>query len=90
MGLDTELPLGVELLGLLRCPASGQKLLVAPRELLFKLEAQRAAGTLCDRSGKPLAEKILAGLVREDGTVFYPIRNQLPILLAEESLACAG
>ena len=75
------------LLPLLCCPLSRQPLAFAPPELLARLEAQRAAGTLRNRAGRLLAERIEAGLVRADGAVFFPVCAGIPLLVAEESVA---
>ena len=64
------------LLALLRCPLTQQTLAVAPEELL--------AGSV-DRDGRPLE----AALIRADGAVVYPIRDGIPVLLAEEAVAVA-
>lgn len=65
------------LLALLRCPLTQQTLAMAPAELF--------AGRV-DRDGRPLE----AALVRADGAVLYPIREGIPVLLAEEAVAVAG
>ena len=74
------------LLPLLRCPLSRQPLAPAPRELVARLENARAAGTLCNRAGQPLAEPIDGGLVRADGALFFPVRAGIPLLVADESV----
>ena len=80
MVLDTEL------LSLLRCPLTAQSLVIAPEPLISRLEAERLAGALRDHSGKLVAEKLVAGLLCADGSRFFPIRNLLPVLLADESI----
>ena len=74
------------LLPLLCCPLSRQPLAPAPPELLARLETERAAGTLRNRAGQPLAAPIDAGLVRADGALFFPVRSGIPLLVAEESV----
>ena len=64
------------LLALLRCPLTQQALEMAPAELL----TGRA-----DREGRALD----AALVRADGAVLYPIRQGIPVLLAEEAVVVA-
>lgn len=73
-------------LPLLRCPLSRQPLAFAPPALLARLETARAAGTLRNRAGQPLAGPIDAGLVRADGALFFPVRSGIPLLVAEESV----
>ena len=75
-----------ELLEILRCPETHQRLSVASSELIAKLNAKVAAGQLTNGVGKTLTEAIEGGLIREDQRVVYPIRNQLPILLVAEAL----
>jgi uncharacterized protein YbaR (Trm112 family) len=76
-----------ELLALLRCPETLQSLTIAPAELVAKLEADRLAGRLLNRAGELVGEPIEGGLVRDDGTLFYPIRGGIPVLIAAEGVA---
>ena len=76
-----------ELLEILRCPETHQRLSLASSDLLAQLNAKARAGQLKDRLGKSVSEPLEAALVREDGRVAYPIRNNLPILLITEALS---
>lgn len=75
-----------KLLHLLCCPESRQSLHLADKALVQSLNQQVAAGSLKNRAGQPLKDKLDGGLVREDKTVVYPIINKLPILLIEEGI----
>lgn len=80
------MPIPPEILDLLRCPATGQRLAAAPRELLEALEARRRAGKLELPAAQPQwnpCEPLEAVLVREDGQVGYPVQGGIPILLAD-------
>ena len=79
-----------ELLALLRCPESLQPLTIAPPELVAQLEAERVAGRLHDRAGKLVAEPIEGGLMRDDATLFFPIRAGIPVLIAAEAVTISS
>jgi uncharacterized protein YbaR (Trm112 family) len=75
-----------ELLSLLRCPQTKQVLAVATAEQLAQIEAVRRTGKLRDHAGRAVLETISAGLVRADGTLLYPVRNGIPVLLLDDAL----
>lgn len=75
-----------ELLALLRCPASQQRLELADPALVERVNARIAAGTLENEGGERVTEPIEGALVREDGRIAYPIREGIPVLLVEEGL----
>jgi uncharacterized protein YbaR (Trm112 family) len=76
-----------DLLDILCCPESHQKLAVADAELIARLNAQIKTGALKNRGGKPVDEPIDGGLVREDRKFLYPIRGKIPVLLIGEAIA---
>jgi uncharacterized protein YbaR (Trm112 family) len=76
----------MDLLDILRCPEGGKSLRLAPSGLIQELEGRRTTGRLINRGGKRIDEPLTAGLVREDGLVFYPVRGGIPILLIDESI----
>jgi uncharacterized protein YbaR (Trm112 family) len=84
--MKTKEPIARELLALLCCPETRQPLAFAPMDLLDKLEAQRTSGALRNRGGQPFDGPIVAGLVRADGVLFFPVRAGIPMLIAEEAV----
>jgi uncharacterized protein YbaR (Trm112 family) len=76
-----------ELLNILRCPETHQKLTLAEPALIVPFNDAIAAGRLRNRGGNAIAEKIDGGLIREDGKFLYPIRANLPIMLIDEAVA---
>lgn len=71
-----------KLLSILRCPETREPLQLAAPEVL-----EAFAQVSCDRGGKPVGRPLDAGLVRADGKVLYPIRDGIPVMLAEESIS---
>ncbi len=70
-----------ELLEILRCPETLQKLSPAPSELIERL----ASGPpLVNCAGKQVT--LDAGLVREDGAVIYPVKDGIPVMLIDEAV----
>jgi uncharacterized protein YbaR (Trm112 family) len=59
---------------------------MAEPALVEKLNQQIAGGSMKNRGGKPVQEKIDAGLIRTDGKIVYPIRRDIPVMLVEEGL----
>jgi len=74
-----------ELLKIMCCPESHQKLREADAAVLQRLNQQIAAGALKNRAGQVISEKIAGGLIREDGKFLYPVR-QHPIMLVNEAI----
>lgn len=76
-----------ELLEILACPASYQPLQVAAAEFVEALNSRIAAGGFTNVGGAAVSEALEAALVRQDGTIAYPIRDGIPVLLVDEGLA---
>ena len=79
-----------ELLEILCCPETHQTVRLAEPAVIDKLNAEIAAGTLANRASQLVKEKFDSGLVRADGKVLYPIRRNIPVLLADEGIPLAG
>ena len=78
-----------DLVSLLCCPESHQDLRLAEAALLDQLNRQIAAGSLKNRGGKAVAEKLHSGLVRADGKWLYPVRQDIPVMLLSEAIPLA-
>jgi uncharacterized protein YbaR (Trm112 family) len=79
-------PFDPDLLQILCCPETRQKLKLAPRALVEKINQQIAAGRVQNRSGQPVPDPIDGGLVRADGRYLYPLRQNIPVLLVDEAI----
>lgn len=79
-----------DLLKILCCPETHQEVRLAEAAVVEKLNTQIAAGSLKNRGGQPVRERIDSGLVRADGKVLYPIRRDIPVMLVDEGIPLAG
>jgi len=70
-----------ELLEILRCPETMQRVRIAT-----PLEIQPFAAQKLTRDGAAITIPVDQGLIREDGKVLYPIRNGIPVMLLEEAI----
>ena len=80
------MPVSEELLEILVCPETKQPVKPAGADILQKLAADVAAGTLRNRGGQKLETAPTEGLVREDGKILYPVDDDIPVMLIEESI----
>ncbi len=79
-----------ELLEILACPETHQPLAEADASLLERVNARIAAGGVKNVGDVEVTEALEAGLVREDGKIVYPIRDEIPVLLIDEGIAVEG
>lgn len=75
-----------ELLKILCCPETHQPLSEAEAALVADLNNRIVSGSLNNRGGKAVSDKLDGGLLRQDRQVIYPIRNRIPIMLIEEAI----
>jgi len=75
-----------ELLRILVCPENKTPVRLADAALVDKVNAAIDAGTLKNRGGAVVDEKIEGGLVREDNAYLYMIRDDIPIMLIDEAI----
>ena len=75
-----------DLLAILCCPETKQDIRLMEPSSVKKLNQRIEKGELKTKGGQSVSEKIDGGLLRNDGTVVYPIRDQIPIMLIEEGI----
>jgi uncharacterized protein YbaR (Trm112 family) len=76
-----------ELLDIIVCPETKQDLVLAEPELIERINLLIEKGELLNRSKQKVSEKIDGGLIQKDDRKYlYPIRDDIPILLIDESI----
>ena len=75
-----------KLLEILCCPETHQPLRRAGAELIEDLNQRIQAGTLVDRVDEKITEPIDGGLIREDGNILIPIRQDIPVMLVDQGI----
>ena len=77
-----------DLLRVIACPETKQDLVVAEDDIVKKINDLIDNGELLNRSKQKVNEKIDGGLIqKEDREYLYPIRDEVPILLIDESIS---
>ena len=79
-----------KLLPILVCPIDHTRLNVAGDPLVARVNRAIAAGRVKNRGGQTLERAIEGGLLRGDGTLLYPILDDIPLLLIDEAIPMAG
>jgi len=74
-----------ELLEVLCCPADRTAVRLATEAELETLNARIAKGT-SNNGGVAVTEKLLAAIIRADGTFAYPVREEIPVMLIDEAI----
>ncbi len=74
------------LLEILVCPETRQPVRPAEAGLLERLNEAIGAGDVTNRGGDAVEDPVNEGLIREDGKVLYPVREDIPIMLIDEAI----
>ena len=75
-----------DLLKILVCPENKTPVTPVDETIIAKVNAAIAQKTLKNRAGSVIDQKIEGGLIREDGAYLYAIRDDIPIMLIDESI----
>ena len=71
---------------MLCCPETRQPVRLADSALLNQLNERIAARGLLNRARRSVSETLSEGLVRSDGKILYPVRNDIPVMVVEEGI----
>lgn len=74
------------MLPLIRCPASYQKLRLATADELARVNESIAQQSLATVGGDPVQEPLEAALIREDGTLLYPVVDGIARLIVDDGV----
>ncbi len=80
------MPVSSELLEILVCPETKQPVQPASDEMLAMVNDKIEAGSLRNRGGDTVSNRIEEALVREDGRILYIVDDSIPVMLVEESI----
>ena len=75
-----------KLLDLLVCPDNRSAVQMASPDLINKVNNLITSGQLKNRAGKLISNTLEAGLIRADGKVLYPVRDDIPLMLVDEGI----
>lgn len=76
-----------EMLSILCTPDTREPLEGASEDLLLNVNEKIAQGTVKTAGGTLVSETLEEALVSKDGKKLYPVKNGIPILLADEAIA---
>lgn len=78
-----------KLIDLLVCPENHSRLAFADVQLLARINAAIAGRRLTNRVGRTLEEPLAAALVRADQALAYPLIDDIPLMVVDESIPLA-
>ncbi len=78
--------INADLLAILVCPKTKRPLTLANDDAVAALNAQVSSGAVSTVGGQKVERALEAGLLTEDGSLIYPIVDDIPVLLVEEGI----
>ena len=78
-----------DLLDIICCPTTKQDISLVSDDILNKLNQLQSDNQLTFKDGKLVTYPLSGALITKDQITIYPIRQDIPILLEEESIAAS-
>jgi uncharacterized protein YbaR (Trm112 family) len=75
-----------ELLDILVCPENKTPVTPIDDAATAKINKAIQSGSVTNRAGEPVEDKIDGGLLREDQAYLYIIRDDIPVMLIDEAI----
>ncbi len=75
-----------DFLKMVRCPLCHSPLALADEKLLARLRQEVAANRVKNRIGQLIERPLDGGLVNGDGTLLFPIFDNIPCLIPDEAI----
>lgn len=76
-----------ELLNVICCPETKEDLVLADENLINKINSLIDRGEIENRNRQKITNRIEGGLIQKESRRFlYPVRNEIPILIIDESI----
>ena len=75
-----------EFVRMTRCLATHSPLHLAEDRMCQRINAKISQGRIRNRAGRPVENKVDAGLINQDGSLLYPILDDIPQLLLDEAI----
>jgi uncharacterized protein len=79
-----------DLLSILCCPQTHQALSPADPEQIGRINRLIESNSCKNQAGDVITSILESALIRQDGQMLYPIRNDIPVLLPDEGISCAN
>lgn len=74
------------MLNILVCPRTKKKLILAPKDILGKVNQKIGAGNCRNICGEAVVEQVAEGLYQPDDKTFYLIRDGIPLLIYDNGI----
>ncbi|TVR65335.1 MAG: hypothetical protein EA422_04425 [Gemmatimonadales bacterium] len=75
-----------DLLNILVCPETKEAVRLADEQTLKAVNASIAEGEVRNRAGETIVQPLQEALIREDGSLLFPIRDGIPVMLMDEAI----